>query len=174
MNELEEINAEIERLEARKLELYKQSLNSPDEEKLLADWLAGALIDTSRARLTYPIAISGIHVAGSYATYRKPALVKVRPCGNEFEGKTFLGVLVGDLPRGLSVSVNTETKVLHVENGWYNPAIIIPSRQRIVFGAESWWGEIKRPEDFEEITDEDINNVPYVQALKHWYNEHTR
>jgi hypothetical protein len=47
-----------------------------------------------------------------------------------------------------------------------NPAIYVPALKRLVFGAGSWWGEIKTEDDLKEITDKDINDVWYVQALK--------
>lgn len=38
--------------------------------------------------------------------------------------------------------------------------------QRIIFGAESWWGIIESLEELKDITDDDINNIWYVKALK--------
>ena len=44
--------------------------------------------------------------------------------------------------------------------------IYIPENGRVVFGVESWWGEIKSVDDLKDITDADINSVWYVNALK--------
>ncbi len=54
---------------------------------------------------------------------------------------------------------------LHV-SPYSNPAIFVPELKKIIYGCESWWGEIESPEDFKEITSDDINNVWYVQLLK--------
>jgi hypothetical protein len=42
----------------------------------------------------------------------------------------------------------------------------VPDLDRVVWGYESWWGVIKGPEELKEITDEDIQNVWYVKAMK--------
>ena len=47
-----------------------------------------------------------------------------------------------------------------------NPAIFIPSLNKIVWGYGSWWGEIASAEKLHQITDSDIQNVWYVRALK--------
>ena len=52
-----------------------------------------------------------------------------------------------------------------------NPAIYVFDLQRIIFGAESWWGIIENPEELKDITDDDINNIWYVKALKAMYKE---
>ena len=95
------------------------------------------------------------------------ALVKVRPCGDSNpESKTFLGIYVGELPTGLSLSFNEETGTLRLRPGVGNPAILVPSLGRIVFGLESWWSEISGADELKQITDEDIDSVPYVKALR--------
>lgn len=92
--------------------------------------------------------------------------VAIRPCDEEFKGKTFLGVLLGEMALGLACNHNPETGELIITRGHYNPAIYIPEIQRVVFGYESFWGSIKGPEHLREITNEDIKNVWYIQALK--------
>ncbi len=47
-----------------------------------------------------------------------------------------------------------------------NPAIFVFDLKKVIYGYESWWGEIKSEEDFRKITDLDINNLWYVKALK--------
>lgn len=88
--------------------------------------------------------------------------VKVRPC---VEDKTFLGVYLGDAAIGLSLSFKDDDTLV-VDRGTRNPAIYVPDLKRIVYGMESWWGRIASPDDLKEISDEDISNVWYVQALK--------
>lgn len=47
-----------------------------------------------------------------------------------------------------------------------NPAIWVPDQNRIVWGMGSWWGIIEKEEDLKKITNQDIENVWYVKALK--------
>ncbi len=77
--------------------------------------------------------------------------VSIRPCAEEYDNKTFLGVYIGAL------SVNNMT---------HNPCIWVPDLQEYIFGFESWWGEIETPEQLHDISDADIQNVWYVRALK--------
>lgn len=99
--------------------------------------------------------------------YSKANLVKIRPCGEEFQGKTYLGIYLGDFPLGFQLYHDKDDKrLLHVEPTFNNPAIYIPSLHLTVFGCESWWGEIETEEDFKKITDEDINSTWYVDLLK--------
>ena len=93
------------------------------------------------------------------------ALVKVRPCGEEYHNKTYLGFYIGEMPTQIYQSYNPETNILTITKD-RNPAIFIPKLKKIVFGYESWWGEIKSEEDLKDITDDDIANVWYVKLLK--------
>lgn len=93
-------------------------------------------------------------------------MVAVRPCGDEYEGKTFLGVLLGAIAISQGASFNKETGELEVYQAMHNPAIFIPDRNAVVYGCGSWWGRIEREEQLQDITDNDIENVWYVKALK--------
>lgn len=95
---------------------------------------------------------------------RGHGLVMVRPCGKEYNDKTYLGFLIGDVPLGSSVSIKDGK--IQLEYSSYNPAIYVPDLNKVVFGAESWWGAIESEEDFKNITDKDINDVWYVKAFK--------
>lgn len=95
--------------------------------------------------------------------------VSIRPCGDKYGDKTFLGIYLGDLAidhfiRAYEVK-ETGKKVVEVY-GYGNPAIYVPELKEIIMGAASWWGVIKKPEDLKKITDQDIQNVWYVKALK--------
>lgn len=48
----------------------------------------------------------------------------------------------------------------------HNPAMYVPGLNDIVFGAGSWWRQIKSPEGLAEISDKDIDSVWYMRALK--------
>ena len=77
---------------------------------------------------------------------RMGVLVRVRPCDEAYENKTFLGIYLGDLPLGPYVQFNRATKELTVRS-MPNPAIYVPEIKKIIFGAESWWQEITNPEE---------------------------
>lgn len=97
------------------------------------------------------------------------SFVKVSPCAKEFEGKTFLGILIGHAALSSQISIKEDEIVC----SWaqFNPAILIPDISKIVYGIESWWGIIESEADFKEITDLDIDNVWYVKALKQMNKE---
>ena len=72
---------------------------------------------------------------------------------------------LGNQPWSQTVSYNEESGELTVGMA-SNPAIYVFDLQRIIFGAESWWGIIESPEELKDITDDDINSQWYVKALK--------
>lgn len=92
-------------------------------------------------------------------------MVSVRPCGDKFDGKTFLGVLIGEVPLSISARWNRESATLTIERSMFNPMIFIPEVNEVVFGCGSWWTRIKSEDQLRKITDHDIANVWYVKAL---------
>lgn len=168
--ELASIDAEIERLETRRRELYQLSIQAPSHEKVCEDQLARMLAEPSLFKnLAYPIEITGVQFTGRYGienSYPKRELVRIRPCAKEFGGKTFLGLYLGDIARTMGVSFNRETGVLEVFLARHNPGIWVPSLERIIYGFESWWGPIESEDQLAEITDDSISKVWYVQAMK--------
>ena len=88
-------------------------------------------------------------------------LVKVRPCAEKYGNKTFLGILVGDAPIGFFYDKDNKKMIPH-----RNPMILIPDTHSVVFGVESWWGEIDSLDDLDQITNEDISDIWYVKLLK--------
>ena len=94
----------------------------------------------------------------------KTGLVKVRPCGDKYKDKTYVGFYIGDIALGSSVLIEDEKIVCNFSQ--YNPAIYVPDLNRVIYGCESWWQKIDSPEDLKEITDDDIQNVWYVKLLK--------
>ena len=95
---------------------------------------------------------------------KQGSLVKVRPCGDEYKDKTYLGFYLGDMATGFSGKFK-EDKLI-IEHSGYDPAIFIPEVGKIVFGYESWWGEVKSEEELKDITDDDISNVWYVKIMR--------
>ena len=118
--------------------------------------------------IEYPIEVSKINTDSDKTDYRDSLIgkfAKIVPCGEEYKGKTYLGIYLGELPIGHHITHNSETKELNV-SFTNNPAIFVFNLNKIIFGCESWWGIIESEEDLKEITDEDINNIWYVKALK--------
>lgn len=87
---------------------------------------------------------------------------KVRYCKDD---KTYLGLFLGELPVGISIVYKEDTKALNASFR-SNPAIFVFELNKIIYGCESWWSIIEKEEDLKDITDDDINNVWYVKALK--------
>jgi len=94
------------------------------------------------------------------------ALVRIRPCGEEYKDRTFLGIYIGDLPIDIVYEVEKEDGTLHVRT-YNNCAFYVFELKKLIFGCESWWAELKDDADIDRmITDADIDNVPYVKVLK--------
>ncbi len=97
-------------------------------------------------------------------TYESGRLVRIRPCGEQYGKKTYLGLLLGDISLSSSVEIDEEK----IQCNWcfFNPAIFVFDLNDVIFGAESWWSVIEKEEDLRNITEETINNAWYVKALK--------
>ena len=91
-------------------------------------------------------------------------LVSIRPVAEEYGGKTYIGFHLGDM--AVSTTVSIQDDAIQCGFGMRNPAIYVPELKKVIYGYESWWGEIESPEQFREITGEDISNVWYVKMLK--------
>ena len=118
--------------------------------------------------IEYPITVNGIeseeikpHTLG----YECGTLCEIRPCGEEYENKSYLGIYLGELPISISTSYDTNTGVLK-NRAVNNPAIFVPELKKIIYGCESWWREIESTKDVKGISDEDIENTWYVGLLK--------
>jgi len=96
-----------------------------------------------------------------------PTMVSIRPCGEEYGGKTYFGYLLGDMAHSFSTKQDPEDGKLAIEFSFYNPAMYVPELGEVIYGMGSWWGVIKNEADLKRITDNDISNVWYVKALLH-------
>lgn len=118
--------------------------------------------------IEYPLTIQGIDnkEIDTYGLgHECGELCEISPCGKEYEGKSFIGIYLGDLPISITSSYHRDTGVL--ENGTVNnPAIFVPDLKKIIYGCESWWRTIESIEDFKGISIEDIENTWYVKLLK--------
>ena len=115
--------------------------------------------------IEYPLKITnGISVEDfDYSNKKISKLVKVKYCKDK---KTYLGLYLGELPTQISVSHIKDKSTLEIMPSMCNPAILVPKLGKIIFGYESFWSFIKTEDDFEDITEDEIENVWYVQALK--------
>jgi len=119
----------------------------------------------------YPLSIDKIIFRGGYSEKDVISDIKVgdyaavRPCGEEYKNKTYLGYFVGDIPIGVSALHDPKENELTVSLS-SNPAFFLPDIREVIFGCGSFWSKIKTPDDLRQITDFDIDSVWYVQALK--------
>lgn len=89
-------------------------------------------------------------------------LVSIRYCK---DNKTYLGFYIGDLAIETFGTFRPKTSKIEIM-AMHNPAMFVPELGKIIYGVESWWKKIESPEELEEITDEDIENVWYMKILK--------
>lgn len=115
--------------------------------------------------IEYPLTIDSIDVdpikTDSWSA-KTGDFVAVRPCGDKYGGKTYLGIFIGDLPIQSMVSFNEKTRTLRVST-MGNPAMLVPQLNKIIYGCGSWWHKIKSEKELREITDGDINDTWYVK-----------
>lgn len=138
--------------------------------KLLEEMIKA--INNTDTDLKFPLTIDGVELpqGGGYKPGKTGEestgqYVSIRPCGEEYGNKTYLGIYLGEIAIEFSVARMKDTNKLRFVPH-YNPAIWVPDLNKIIFGCESWWGTIESPDQLHKITNEDINNVWYVQALK--------
>lgn len=112
--------------------------------------------------IEYPLTIEKLNIKqpSAWGIQFKP--VRVRLCE---DNRTYFGILLGEFPWMTRASYSDDTGELEISTTT-NPCILIPELNRVVFGAESWWGVIKPGEDISDITDDDIENVWYMKLLR--------
>lgn len=118
--------------------------------------------------IEYPLTIQGINNAEidtSGLGHECGELCEITPCGEEYEGKSYIGIYLGDLPIAIMSAYNRKSGILE-NRTMSNPAIFVPELKKIIYGCESWWRVIKSLEDFKGISKEDIENTWYVKLLK--------
>jgi hypothetical protein len=122
--------------------------------------------------IEFPIIVKEINVDKDSAYSKGPdrrkigKFVSIRPCAEEYDNKTYLGIYLGEIAQLIRVSFHSEEQKLEVSNSMYNPAIYVFDLKIIIFGCASWWSVISSPEQLKEIKDLDIENVWYVRAMK--------
>lgn len=140
-----------------------------DDQVATTDESECEVCDRFKSRyIEYPITVTKItcdEIKLDSCLYKTGSLVAVRPCGEEYNGKTYLGFLLGNIPVYITVSHNSTTGELRCGT-FSNPAMFVPELGKIIYGMASWWSEIKSEDDFKQITDNDIDNVWYVKLAK--------
>ena len=97
------------------------------------------------------------------------SLCEIRPCGEEYNGKSYVGFYLGELPISIHTSLSKDGTLTN--RTMNNPAIFVPELKKIIYGCESWWREINSIEDFKGISKEEIDNTWYVKLIKEVINE---
>jgi len=163
----------LNRCETLKAELYKNGYSDkkPSKEnwKIEYEVKDNLICDSYKSRyIEYPIEVSKINTdtnKGSYRSKQIGKFAKIVPCAEEYEGKTYLGLYLGELPISNHISYKEDSKELSIS--FHNTsAIFVFDLNKIIYGCESYWGIIESEEDLREITNDDINNIWYVKALK--------
>jgi len=116
----------------------------------------------------FPIEINGINMKQATMSRGKLSpgrLVAVRPCSKNPDNKTFLGLYLGELMVDFMWEYEKDTKVVHLLPH-YNPAILIPEQNRVVWGMDSWWSEIESADKLRQITNKVIQDTWYVKLLQ--------
>jgi hypothetical protein len=116
-------------------------------------------------KIEYPIKVNKINYGEALNLHTAGGFVKVRPCGEEYENKTYLGLFLGDLPVSPYVSYDSKNEELDIKM-MCNPAMYIFDLNKIIYGYESWWSRIENENDLNDITDADIKDLWYIKALK--------
>lgn len=172
MSKLEDLTKEVDALrKERECDLCE---GKGTFEAFGHDATCGGCSGTGRKRDPWPRVVTGLKMPATggdmfTAPLRgKEAIgkfVKVRVAGSANEEQsTHLGILLGDLPMGLSGKFIVEGE-LALSWAVGNPAMFVPALKRVVMGYESWWGLVESPDELRTIMDTDIAAVPYVQAL---------
>lgn len=118
--------------------------------------------------IEYPLTIKGIEndkIDISGFRHEIGCLCEIKPCGEEYKNKSYIGFYLGDLPIAIHTSFSRDTRILK-NSTMNNPAIFVPELKKIIYGCESWWREIESVDDFTSISEEDIENTWYVKLLK--------
>lgn len=114
--------------------------------------------------IEYPLTVNDIKNV-EIINNSKCSLCEIQPCDEQYEGKSFIGVYLGELPISIGTSYNNETGIL-TNYPVNNPAIFVPELNQIIYGCESFWRKIDKVEDFFGITQEEIDNTWYVKLLR--------
>ena len=118
--------------------------------------------------IEFPIKVNKIQnnpIEKASFTADEGSIVEIRPCGDEYDGKSYMGFFLGELPISIFNTYDSKSKVL-TNSTINNPAIFVPALGKIIYGCESWWKLIENVDELEKLAKEDINNARYEKMLK--------
>lgn len=132
--------------------------NKPDEKRCVVDgWEPGiAKLVTPEdcekceryksCYIEYPIEVSEVNSEPPKYWENDDCgkLFWIRPFGDEYEKKAYIGFLLGEFPFTNIVSYTEESKELHVSS-CCNIAFFVPELKKIIFGKDAWWKVIDEP-----------------------------
>lgn len=140
----------------------------PKDIKLINEEICENCESFDSRYIEYPLTIQGItnqNIEHRSGMHKVGSLCEIQPCGNEYEKKSFLGIYLGELPISIQTTFDKRSGML-TNFTVSNPAIFVPELKKIIYGMESWWRIIEKPEDFRGISEEDIENTWYVKLLR--------
>lgn len=123
--------------------------------------------------IEYPIFVNKIEnrpIKSHSMGHHIGSLVAVRPCGEEYGDKTYLGIYLGELPIQILTSYDPHSGVL-TNSTMDNPGIYVPELKKIVYGCGSWWHEVESEEDLKDISEEDIESTWYMKVYRWMHSE---
>jgi hypothetical protein len=166
-------------LDEERRRIFEQSLVASQGDKVMDDddvaWMLKQASKAARGTFEFKnVAQHGAALLSGTGDRKTGSMVAIRPCDEACKGKTFLGLLLGDIAQGFSLQIDRDLSVLHVSFSWHNPAIWVPELDRVVYGMESWWGPIRDETQLHQITDQDIQNVWYVKAMRQIHENRAR
>lgn len=148
--------------------LQDKDKRGKDSEHIVTEEECEACKNFKSKYIEYPIQVDSLELKPfnfDHMLHETGTLVAVRPCKKEYGDKTYLGILLGDLPYASSAGYREEEKKLTI-SAMTNPCIFVPELKTLVWGMGSWWHEIQSPEELRDITDDTIQSQWYVQMLK--------
>jgi hypothetical protein len=83
--------------------------------------------------------------------------VAVRLVNEEHEGKTYFGIILGDMHACVDVRVSPDKDTAQISSFLNIPAIFVPELKQIIYGAECWWRLIATEDQLSSITDADLD-----------------
>lgn len=135
-----------------------------DESEIVSDETCESCDFFESRYIQYPLTINDIETV-PIINDCECCLCEIKPCNEKYEDKSFIGIFFGYLPIMINSSYNKKTGIL-TNYPVNNPAIFVPELNKIIYGCESFWRKIEKVEDFEGITQEDIENTWYIKLLK--------
>lgn len=116
----------------------------------------------SNKYIEYPITINKIETRETNPPDSNCGkLVKIAPCAEEYQDKTFLGLYLGKFPIAPIISHDNNSGTLYI-TPMENPAIYVPELQKVIFGAESWWSFINPEDGLKEFPE----NKDFINSIK--------